>query len=128
MFLHLVGGVMSVVVGRGWSARFGGLAWCGVFVFPGSSFMISLGVLVAVKGGLRPSLGRFACRSPYDSTGTPRGGALPITGKAALLKYTEENGLMTTATKKSTAVASLPPLGLLLPALNNLRFIRQPTT
>lgn len=49
--------------------------------------MISLGVLVAVKGGLRPSLGRFACRSPYDSTGTPRGGALPITGKAALLKY-----------------------------------------
>lgn len=91
--------------------------------------MISLGVLVAAKGGLRPLLGRFACRSPYDSTGTPRGGALPITGKAALLKYTEENGLMTIATKKSTAVVSLtPPLGLLLPALNNLRFIRQPTT
>lgn len=99
MFLHLVGGIMSVVGGRDWSARFGVWPGVGVFVFPGSSFMISLGVLVAVKGGLRPSLGRFACRSPYDSTGTPRRGALPITGKAALLKYTEENGLMTIATK-----------------------------
>lgn len=108
MLLPRVGGVMSAVEGRGWNARFGGLAWCGVFVFPGSRLMISLGVLVAVKGGLRPSLGRFACRSPYDSTGTPRGGAQPITGKATLLKYTEENGLMTIATKKSTEVASLP--------------------
>lgn len=91
MFLPLVGGIMSVVGGRGWNARIGGLAWCGVFVFPGSSLMISLGVLVAVKGGLRPSLGRFACRSPYDSTGTPRGGALPITGKDLLTESTLEN-------------------------------------
>lgn len=51
------------------------------------------GAWATVKGGLRPSLGRFACRSPCDSAGTPRGGALPTTGKAALLKYTEENGL-----------------------------------
>lgn len=90
MFLHRVGGVMSVVVGRGWSARVGG-AWCGAFVFPGSSPTIPFGTWATVKGGLRPSLGRFAFRSPYDSTLAPKGGAMPITGKDLLTESTLEN-------------------------------------
>lgn len=51
MFLPRVGGVMSVVGGRVWSVRFGGLAWCGVFVFPGSSLIVSLGVPVLSRAG-----------------------------------------------------------------------------
>lgn len=52
MFLHRVGGVMSVVRGRGWSARFGGLAWCGVFVFAGSSLIVANGLQEEVEDQL----------------------------------------------------------------------------
>lgn len=59
--------------------------------FPGSSPTIPFGAWATVKGGLRPSLGRFAFRSPYDSTRAPKGGALPITGKELLTESTLEN-------------------------------------
>lgn len=49
------------------------------------------GAWATVKGGLRPSLGRFAFRSPYDSIRAPKGGALPITGKDLIMESTLEN-------------------------------------
>lgn len=90
MFLPLVGGVMSVVVGRGWSARFGVWSGVGCLSLPVAAHCFSW-CASAVKGGLRPSLGRFAFRSPYDSTRAPKGGALPITGKDLITESTLEN-------------------------------------
>lgn len=54
MFLHRAGGVMSVVVGWDWSARFVGLAWCGVFVFPGSSLIVANGLQEKWKTSCHP--------------------------------------------------------------------------
>lgn len=56
MFLHRVGGIMTMVGGRGWNARFRGLAWCRAFVFPGSS-PLSLLVCWCCQGRAAPVAG-----------------------------------------------------------------------